>query len=182
MTIARVDLMASVAGTIGGVTWHHLYLVASDSSGKQWYLRAGPECLPLEQLVGRKTEYGDAVEDYEPLPAGPYGIITMSSGDYEPGGVDFDPVAANVTLASGDAAARLWESVQKAAKALAEEQIPYDPVGKGANWAIMEALRRCGAKASLPPKRWAPGAGTMTAAPNAEEATTRRVGQAVVVT
>jgi hypothetical protein len=182
MSIERVDLMASAVGTIGGVTWHHLYLVASDSSGKQSHLRAGPECLPLEQFVGRKTEYGDAIEDYEPSPAGPYGVISISSGDYQPGGVDFDPVAANVTLAAGDAAARLWESVQKVAKALVEEQIPYDPVGKGANWAIMEALRRSGAKASLPPKRWAPGAGAMAAAPVAGELTTRRVGQAVVMT
>jgi len=182
MSITRVDLMASVAGTIGGVTWHHLYLVASDSSGKHSYLRAGPECLPLEQLVGRRTEHGDAIEDYEASPAGPYGVIKISSGDYEPGAVDFDPVAANVTQASGDAAARLWQSVQKSAQALAEEQITYDPIGQGANWAIMEALRRCGAKASLPPKRWAPGAGAIAAAPVVDEVTTRRVGQAVVLT
>jgi hypothetical protein len=181
MSIASLDLMASAAGTIGGVTWHHVYLVASDTSGKQFYLRAGPECLPLAQLAGRRTEYGDAVEDYELSPAGPYGVIVISSGDYETGGVDFDPAAANVTLASGQAAARLWESVQQAAKALADERIPYDPVGKGANWAIMETLRRCGAKAALPPRRWIPGAGAAAAAPVEQEAVTRRVGHAVVV-
>jgi hypothetical protein len=172
--------MASAAGTIGGVTWHHLYLVAIDSSGKQFYLRAGPECLPLEQLVGRKTQFGDAVEDFEPSPAGPYGVITITTGDYEPGGVDFDPVAANVTIASGDAAGRLWESVQKAAKALAAEQIAYDPIGKGANWALMEALRRCNVKAPLPPKRWAPGAGSISDAV-LQVVATRRVGQAVMI-
>ena len=180
MSVTRVDLMASAAGTIGGVTWHHLYLVASDSSGKQFYLRAGPECLPVEQMAGRKTQYGDALEDYEPSPAGRYGLITISSGVYEPGGIDFDPVAANVTIASGEGAGRLWESMQKAAKALTAEQIPYDPIGKGANWALMEALRRCDIKAPLPPKRWVPSAGGMIAASLEREATTRRVGQAVV--
>lgn len=180
MSITRVDLMASAVGTIGGVTWHHLYLVASDSSGKQRYLRAGPECLPIEQLVGRKTQYGDAIEDYEPSPAGPYGLITFSSGAYESGGVDFDPVAANMTLASGDGAAGVWDKLEKAARVLAEEQIPYDPLGKGANWAIVEALRRCGVTASLPPKRWAPGA-SLVAVAAAPSATTRRIGEAAVV-
>ena len=32
MSIARLKLMASAAGTIGGITWHHLYLIAADSS------------------------------------------------------------------------------------------------------------------------------------------------------
>lgn len=181
MSIVRLDLMASAAGTIGGVTWHHLFLVAADSAGKQWYLRAGPESLPLEQFVGRKTQYGDAIEDYEPSPAGLYGVITFSSGHYEAGGVDFDATAANVTLASNDSAAQLWQSLQKVAKAVGEEKIPYEPVGKGANWVIMEALRRCGVKAPLPPKRWVPGAGAMTATPPEQEAITRRLGQAIVV-
>jgi hypothetical protein len=180
MSVVRVDLMASAVGKIGGVTWHHLYLVATDASGKQSYLRAGPQCLPVESLAGRKTQYGDAIEDYEPSPAGPYGVITFLSGAYEPGGVDFDPVAADVTLASGDAAARLWDNVQKAAKALGEEQITYDPIGKGANWALMGALRRCGVEASVPPKRWAPGVSLITdsAVPSGP---TRRVGQTTIV-
>lgn len=180
MNAVRVDLMASAVGTIGGVAWHHLFLVAADASGKTSYLRAGPQCLPVERLVGRTTQYGDAIEDYEPSAAGPYGVITISSGAYEPGGVDFDPVAANVTLESGNAAAQLWDNVQKAGKALQEEQIPYDPVGKGANWAVMEALRRCGVQAALPPKRWAPGA-SGTPDPVVQGVSTRRVGQAVVV-
>jgi hypothetical protein len=181
MNAARLDLMASAAGRIGGVTWHHLFVVAADAAGRQWCLRAGPQCLPLERVAGRTTQYGDAVEAYEPAEAGPYGVITFSSGAYEPGAVDFDPVAANITLASGDAAAKLWESLQKAAGALQEEQIPYDPIGKGANWALMEALRRCGVQGSLPPKRWAPGAGGLTPDPAVQGVTTRRLGQAVVI-
>src|SRR6266513_4760533 len=174
MNAVRVELMASAVRKVGGVTWHHLFIVAADASGKQWYLRAGPQCLPVEGLVGRSTQHGDAVEDYEPSPAGPYGMLTISSGAYEPGGVDFDPVAANVTLASGDAAAKLWDKLQNAAGALQEEQIPYDPLGKGANWAIMETLRRCGIQASLPPKRWAPGAGELTPDPVVQGGPTRR--------
>lgn len=181
MNAVRVDLMASAVGKIGDVTWHHLFLVASDASGKQLYLRAGPQCLPVERLAGRKTQYGAAIEEYEPSPAGPYGLITISSGAYEPGGVDFDTVAADVTLASGDAAAQLWDKVQKAAKALGDEQIPYDPIGKGANWAIMEALRRCGVQAPLPPKRWAPGARAFAPDPMLQGVSTRRVGQAVML-
>jgi hypothetical protein len=176
----RVDLMASAAGKIGGVTWHHLFLVHTEASGTQLSLRAGPQCLPLEALGRRQTQYGDAAEDYEPSPAGPYGVITLSSAAYEPGAVDFDPVAANVTLASGDAAAKLWDQLQKTAAALQEEQIPYDPIGKGANWAIMEALRRCGLQAALPPKRWAPCA-SLAADAAVQEPTTRRLGQAVVI-
>lgn len=180
MNAARIDLMATAVGKIGGVIWHHLFLVATDASGMQSYLRAGPECLPLERLAARKTERGDPLEDYEPPPAGPYGVIAIASGAYEPGGVDFDPTAANVQLASGTAAARLWGELAEAAKALADEQIPYDPLGKGANWALMEALRRCGVAAKLPPKRWAPGAGVLGGS-TARSAPTRRVGQAVVV-
>jgi hypothetical protein len=180
MDAVRVDLMASAAGKVGGVAWHHLYLVATDTSGNQEYLRAGPECLPLEKLALRRTEHGDAVDDFEPSRAGPYGLITLATGRYEPGGTDFDPVAANVTLASGDAAARLWDRVQSAARALVEEQIPYDPVGRGANWAIMEALSRCGAQAALPPKRWAPGATALPPYPVAQPHATRRLGQAVM--
>jgi hypothetical protein len=179
MSVVRVDLMASAVGKIGGVTWHHLYLVAADFSGKQWYLRTGPQCLPVEQVAGRKSQYGDAIDDYEPSPAGPYGVVAVSSGAYEPGSIDFDPVAANVTVASGDAAGRLWEAVQKAARDLQEEAIPYDPAGRGTNWAIMEILRRCGAKASVPPKRWAPGAAAL--ADGEVEGATRRVGQAVAL-
>jgi hypothetical protein len=181
MEAVRVDLMASAVGKIGGVTWHHLYLVVSDAAGKQSYLRAGPQCLPVERLAGRTTQYGDATEEHEMSPAGPYGVIAISSGSYEPGGVDFDPVAANVALASGAAAAQLWQKVQSAAKALDKEQIPYDPIGKGANWAIMESLRRCGVEAPLPPKRWAPGATDTAGDAAAEAAATRRIGQAVVV-
>jgi hypothetical protein len=181
MSPVRVELMASAAGKIGGVTWHHLLLVAADAGGRQVYLRAGPQCLPLEMMIGRKSEHGDALEGYEPPPAGPYGVITFSSGAYEPGGVDFDPVAANVTLANGAAAAKLWDKLQQAAAALQEEQVPYDPVGKGANWALMEALRRCGVQATLPPKRWAPGVGPVAADSAAPSGPTRRVGQATVV-
>lgn len=179
MDAARVDLMGSAAGKVGGVTWHHLYLVATDAAGNQQYLRAGPECLPLEKLVGRRTRHGDAVEDFEPSSAGPYGLITLASGAYEPGGTDFDPVAANVTLASGEAAASLWREVQSAAKALAEERIPYDPLGRSANWAIMETLRRCGVQAALPPKRWAPGAGEAAPQDAVPGFSARRIGQAV---
>ena len=180
MDTVRVDLMASAAGKVGGVTWHHVFLVAADASGKQAYLRAGPQCVPLEWLAGRRTRYGDATEDYEPPAAGPHGVIMFATGSYEPGGTDFDPVAANVTLASGPAAARLWQSVQNAAQALSEEQIPYDPAGKGANWAVMEALRRCGVQAALPPKRWAPGAGEAAPHAGVPGVSARRIGQAIV--
>ncbi len=181
MNAVRVDLMASAAGKIGGVTWHHLYLAAADPAGKQAYLRAGPQCLPLEHFIGRTNQYGDALEDYEPSPVGPYGVITLSTGPYEPGGIDFDPTAANVTLATGPAAAQIWDKVQKVAQALQEEQIPYDPIGKGANWAIMEALRRSGVQPSLPPKRWAPGVSLAASDSAAPTGPTRRIGQAVVV-
>ena len=181
MDAARVDLMASAAGKIGGVTWHHLFLVAADASGKSQYLRAGPQCLPIEWLARRRTQFGDAAEDFEPSAAGPYGVIAFATGPYEPGAVDFDPVAANVTLASGPAAARLWDSAQGAAKALGEEGIEYDPSGRGANWALMETLRRCGLQPELPPKRWAPGAAALASEPEARGAVTRRLGQAVVL-
>jgi len=179
MNPVRVELMASAVGKIGGITWHHLFLLAADASGKQAFLRAGPQCLPLESIAGRQGLFGDALEDYEASPAGPYGVITFLSGAYAAGGVDFDPVAANITLASGAAALRLWESVQSAARALGEEQIPYDPVGKGANWAIVEALHRCGLQATLPPKRWAPGASVLARQPEVPGVSGRRLGQAV---
>jgi hypothetical protein len=180
MNAARVELMASVAGKIGGVTWHHLFLVAADASGKLSYLRAGPQNLPLERLAGRKTQHGDALEEHEPSPAGAFGFITISAGAYEPGGVDFDPVAANVTLASAAAAGELWDKVQKAAQALQEDEIVYEPLGRCANWAIMEALRRCGVHAPLPPKRWAPGAGVLASDPVLQGVSARRIGQAVM--
>jgi hypothetical protein len=119
------------------------------------------------------------MEDYEPSPAGPYGVITFLSGAYEPGGVDFDPVAANVTVMSDAAAAQLWNKLQEMARALQAEQIPYDPIGKGANWALMEALRRCDVEAGLPPKRWAPGASLASA--SVPSRPTRRVGEAAVI-
>lgn len=181
MSVVRVELMASTAGRIGGVTWHHLFLVAADASGKQWYLRAGPQCLPLEQIANRTTHQGDALDAYEPPAAGPYGIITVSSGDYAPGGVDFDAVAAGMPVGAANAAAALWDKLQQAAKALGDESIPYEPLGRGANWAIMELLRRCGVAASLPPKRWAPGAGPLEPQPASQSASTRRVGEAVRV-
>ena len=55
MSVARIDLMASAAGKIGGVAWHHLFLVATDASGTQTCLRAGPQCLPLDKLAGRRA-------------------------------------------------------------------------------------------------------------------------------
>jgi hypothetical protein len=181
MSVVRIDLMASAAGKIGGVTWHHLYLVAHDDDGRTaFYLRAGPQCLPPRHLAGRKTQNGDAMENYEPSPAGPYGVITFLPGIYEPGGVDFDPVAANVTLASGAAAAQLWEKAQQAAQALHQENIPYDPVGKGANWALVETLRRCGVQPALPPKRWLPGI-SLVVAPKDASPPTRRLGEAAMV-
>lgn len=180
MNAARVELMASAAGKVGAVTWHHLYLLAADAAGNLAYLRAGPQCLPLEQLAGRKTRYGDALEDHEPPAEGPYGVITFSSAAYEPGGVDFDPVAANVLLASGPAASQLWNRLQEAARALQEQKIPYDPVGKCANWALMETLRRCGVQPELPPKRWTPGVSLVSAA-TPPTGPTRRVGEAAVV-
>ena len=180
MNVVRIELMASAVGKIGGVTWHHLYLVATDADGTQSYLRAGPQSLPIGHLIGRTTQYGDALEDHEPPPAGPYGVITFSSGPYEPGSVDFDPVAENVTIADGAAAAPLWDKLQKTAQTLQEEKIPYDPVGKGANWALMEALQRCGVQPSLPPQRWAPGVSLVTA-PAAPTGPTRHVGHAWVV-
>ena len=181
MKAVRVELMASAVGKIGGVTWHHLYLVAADASSTQSYLRAGPQCLPLQHIAGRQSESGgDALEDYEPSPVGPYGAIAFSSGSYEPGGVDFDPMAANVVLASGEAAAKLWDGLENASKALQAEQVPYEPIGANANWASMELLRRCGVQASLPPKRWAPGASRIGPAVQSE-AVTRRVGQATMI-
>lgn len=178
MSITRVELMASAAGKIGGVTWHHLFLVATDESGRQSCLRAGPQCLPIASIAGRKGDHGDPLDDYERPPEGPYGVITFSTGEYAPGAVDFDSAAANVPLASAAAAAGLWDSVQQAAMALGAQRIAYDPAGTGANWALMEALRRCGVQAELPRKRWAPGAGADCAEP---AVSTRRVGESVVV-
>ena len=89
-------------------------------------------------------------------------------------------MAANVPLANGAAAARLWNELEKAARALQEERIPYDAVGKGANWALMEALRRCGVRPDLPPRRWAPGV-SLVGAPATPSSPTRRVGGATVV-
>jgi len=180
MSVTRVELMASAAGKIGGVTWHHLFLVATDESGRQSCLRAGPQRLPIGKLAGRKSQHGDPLEDYERPPEGPYGVITFSTGAYAAGAFDFDPVAADVTLASANAAAELWDGLQQAALALGAERIPYDPAGTGANWAIMEALRRCAVQAQLPPKRWAPGAGVPGDDP-APGVSTRRMGEAVVV-
>jgi hypothetical protein len=71
--------------------------------------------------------------------------------------------------------------VQEAAEALQAEHIPYDPVGKGANWALMEALRRCGMDAPLPPKRWVPGLRLLAVNPTVQNASTRAVGQSVVL-
>jgi len=181
MSAVRVDLMASAAGKIGAVAWHHLFIVAAEASGGQSYLRAGPQCLPIERLAGRKTRLGDALEDYEASPAGPYGVMTLSSGSYEPGAPDFDPAAASVTLASANAAAGLWEKLQQAAQALGAEGVAYDPTGKGANWAITELLRRCGLEPQLPPKRWAPGAGALPVEASERGVGTRRLGQAVAV-
>jgi len=180
MSVVRVDLMASAVGKVGGVTWHHLFFLGTDASGKQSYLRAGPQCLPPESMAGRQGQFGDALEEYEPSPAGPCGAIAFLAGSYESGGIDFDPAAANVVLASGEAAARLWDGLQDAAKILQAEQVPYDPIGSNANWASMELLRRCGAQASLPPKRWAPGASRVAPAAQSEPVT-RRVGQAVMI-
>lgn len=181
MNAARIDLMASAAGKIGGVTWHHLYLVATDGAGKQVYLRAGPQCLPREMIAGRIRPQEDTLdEDDEPRLPGPYGVITFLTGAYEPGGIDFDPLAANVTLASGNAAAALWEKLQGSAQALQAEQTAYDPVEKGANWALMEALRRCGMQPVLPPKRWAPGAGAVSTESGKGTGPTRRVGDPVL--
>lgn len=172
MNAVRVELMASAAGNVGGVTWHHLYVVATDASGSQAFLRAGPQCLPSEVIDE---------EDDEAKGTGPYGTITFLTGAYESGGIDFDPAAANVTLASAAAAAQLWEKLQGAAQALQAERLAYDPVERGANWALIEALRRCGVQAPLPPKRWAPGASAVSTQPRNDTGPTRRVGDAVLV-
>lgn len=180
MNPGRVTLMASAVGKIGGVTWHHLFVVGTDDRGPQACLRAGPETLPVEHSIGRAAQYGSALEDYEAPAAGRFGAIVFSSGPYEPGGVDFDPLAADVLLATGAAAAQLWEKLQHAARALQDERIAYDPVGRGGNWALMEALRRCGLQPALAPKRWAPGA-SLVGDPATPSGPTRRVGEAAVV-
>lgn len=180
MEAVRVDLKASLAGTIGGVPWHHLFLVAADAAGKESLLRTGPQCLPIERLAGRKDQYGEAIESFEGSEAGPYGIITVINGPYEPGGVDFDPEAVTVTLESGELAGALWTKVQQACRMIGEERTPYDPTGNCANWAIMEALRRCGLNASLPPEIWAPGVNAIPVDPAVEEVSTRRLGGAVM--
>jgi hypothetical protein len=148
--------MASAAGKVGGVTWHHLFLVAADAAGRQTYLRAGPQCLPLRMLIA-----GRASRERRSRTTRRRGRALRRDHVLErrlrAGGVDFDPAAANVPLASGAPAAQLWEKLRAEAAGAAAEQVPYDPVGRGANWALMEAMRRCGVKATLPPKRWAPG-------------------------
>jgi hypothetical protein len=180
MSIVRVELIASAAGSIGGVAWHHLFLLATEISGKQNYLRAGPQRLPRESMAGRTGVDGDAFEEYEASPPESHGEIAISQGAYEPGGVDFDPAAEGVTLAQGAAAAALWDKVREAAQALQEEQIPYDPLGRGANWAVMEALRRSGVQAAPPPKRWAPGVAEIRVATAVQAASGRRVGKAIM--
>jgi hypothetical protein len=172
--------MASAVEAIGSVTWHHLFVVASNAAGERTCLRAGPESLPLQHHVGRMTEHGKATEDYDPPKSEPYGVITFCSAPYEPGGVDYDPAAADVDVATGAAAEKLWQQLQAAAQALQEENIPYDPTGKGANWAIMAALGRCGCEPALPPKRWIPGLRLPTWGSAPEGFSNRLLGQAVL--
>ncbi|MGB8647426.1 MAG: DUF4157 domain-containing protein [Anaerolineae bacterium] len=122
----RIDVRSTfIAGPIFGVKVRaHLFIVYTDSKGKQVYFRGGPG-------NGNKT--------------------VADTGDYTPNTVDWDPSAPSVTVLSGDAARSKLDALIEATHAINPMAVPYTgQSGENCNATAWTILNRAGIPTSKP--------------------------------
>jgi hypothetical protein len=131
---------------------YHKYILYTNSSGEQFYVRGGPES---------RTETST-----EPFP---FGHIKTESGEYKQGTLDWDnardgdPNAMlhpRETIKEGDDLSLEWHKIIETFKDVDDRKVPYDPRSSNSNATVDEALREAGLPAPQkdgPTDYWAPG-------------------------
>lgn len=123
--LAKIDVKAThIGGFLSSLPIWHLLIVTTDPSGRQNYYRGGP---------GGGNP-----------PAGQYGYIRGTYGEYVKGTVDYDPSSPSVVAATGDDAVGKDDQLKSELARIESRQVPYSPFGPNSNTVASTLMRRTG--------------------------------------
>ncbi len=133
-----------------GLGANHLCVVLTDESGRETAFRGGPS------QEGPSSPPVSVSGSSSPSSQADYGPIRTTEALYRDGFVDFAPKAPKTAVETGRQSARdLEECFRSTARAIDEEQIPYNPLGSNSNSVAFTLLDRCGCRGT--PPAWSPG-------------------------
>lgn len=183
----KIEVRANKLGGIGPLSWYHLHIVFTDSSGNQTGLRGGPSGHGPGGGSGLATELSGGSSDSSSAgtsdaltsgcsgsgsnpasssdssagnPNGPFGTIVTQVSPYDPSFIDYEPTAPSVVIEEGPAVCAKLSQMESELKNLQDANTRYSPFGPNSNSVVSSVLRRIGLKPQIPDGVWAPGAGT----------------------
>jgi hypothetical protein len=161
----KVEVRANKLSDLG---YYHMFIVFTDATGKEYYLRGGPSAGGpgssglSSQLGGGSSQEpsgSNASNSSDGGGAGgSWGYIVTEYGEYKPGTIDWDPGAKSTTVDSGPATCGKLSALQNAFDGITASKTPYNPLGPNSNSSVFSALRRVGISPAAPAGVWAPGA------------------------
>jgi hypothetical protein len=168
----KVEVKAKQLSPLG---YYHLFIVFTDGSGNQFFLRGGPSG-PGPGLLGLSSELSggssqnasiessnsgsnpsassDSSDDGGPS----YGYIETKYGEYTAANTtDWGPDRKSITVDVGPATCGKYDGLKKAFDAITASKTRYSPLGPNSNSCVFTALKQVGIAPQVPDGVWAPG-------------------------
>ena len=170
----KVEVRANKLSVLG---YYHMFIVFTDSSGNEFYLRGGPSAgggglsASSGEISGGSSRGSSdsssgsgsnpsASSDSSRGGEGPFGNIVTKSGEYLPGTIDYDTSAPSITVMSGVDACAKHAELQAQIAAITASKTRYNPLGPNSNSVVFTSLKNVGITPQVPDDLWAPGKDT----------------------
>jgi len=152
--------------------YYHLFIVFTDASGQQMYLRGGPSGhgggsstevsggssnASSQSSSGSGSNSAKSSDSSDDKPGGPFGTIRTQYGKYEPGTIDWDPAAKSMNIKKDADACALYPALVAQMDAVGASQTRYNPIGPNSNTTVFTVLKNMGLDPAVPEGVWAPG-------------------------
>jgi hypothetical protein len=161
------------ANQLSPLGYYHLFIVFTDASGQQMYLRGGPgggtggssagelsggsSNASSQSSSGSGSNSSKSSDSSDDKPGGPFGSIHTKYGKYEPGTIDWDPAAKSVSIKKDADACALYPALVAQMDAVGASHTRYNPIGPNSNTTVFTVLKNMGLDPAVPEGVWAPG-------------------------
>ncbi len=144
-TACRID----VRGTYVGYWSWHLFIVFTDSSGRQTGFRGGPE-RGGKSSSSSSSSSGSSSSGSSGSSGGRYGNVVMTVGPYNSSFPDWSPNAPSRTVMRGAGACPKKACFATQSARINASGTTYRPLGPNSNSAVSSLLTRCGVPREKP--------------------------------
>ena len=133
----KIEVVYKPITDINGKTFYHKYILYTDSAGKEWGARGGPQ---------NDVANSDFLKGEAGFMPSPFGRIDTQWGPFAPGFSDFtpDPQPNREIVLTGPDLSQRWRDITRSMDDIKFEQHTYRPVSQNSNSTVDEVLRRSG--------------------------------------